>query len=327
MRIQSWTCNIEEHQDASSPIFEMFSSRNKISIVELNDDNFLLWRFQVVTALEGYDLEKYLDSSLEPPSQFFNVKVETPQPPLACLLTNYPNSKPRIQEVKTQDQLISSWLLGLMNEDILNQMLNCNSTKDIWANLHGIYFARCLAQAMQLKSKLQNIKKRVVPLKEYFMKIQQCVDALASVAMVASHDLNMDSNWYPDSDVTNHLTNNFNNQFIGFKYRGERQVYDANGSGLSHWPNTSPRTAPWKSLLIQHHPSHYYPTKNMSPSSSPKVLSVVSPSIYPFSHSHQVLMQFCGTLLILLPIWGITELHPLWLLSLLMFLTLSILIL
>ncbi|XP_050946258.1 uncharacterized protein LOC103502987 isoform X4 [Cucumis melo] len=231
MRIQSWTCNIEEHQDASSPIFEMFSSRNKISIVELNDDNFLLWRFQVVTALEGYDLEKYLDSSLEPPSQFFNVKVETPQPPLACLLTNYPNSKPRIQEVKTQDQLISSWLLGLMNEDILNQMLNCNSTKDIWANLHGIYFARCLAQAMQLKSKLQNIKKRVVPLKEYFMKIQQCVDALASVAMVASHDLNMDSNWYPDSDVTNHLTNNFNNQFIGFKYRGERQVYDANGSG------------------------------------------------------------------------------------------------
>ncbi|XP_050946259.1 uncharacterized protein LOC103502987 isoform X5 [Cucumis melo] len=258
MRIQSWTCNIEEHQDASSPIFEMFSSRNKISIVELNDDNFLLWRFQVVTALEGYDLEKYLDSSLEPPSQFFNVKVETPQPPLACLLTNYPNSKPRIQEVKTQDQLISSWLLGLMNEDILNQMLNCNSTKDIWANLHGIYFARCLAQAMQLKT------------------------------MVASHDLNMDSNWYPDSDVTNHLTNNFNNQFIGFKYRGERQVYDANGSGLSHWPNTSPRTAPWKSLLIQHHPSHYYPTKNMSPSSSPKVLSVVSPSIYPFSHSHQV---------------------------------------
>ncbi|KAA0066108.1 Reverse transcriptase, RNA-dependent DNA polymerase [Cucumis melo var. makuwa] len=113
-------------------------------------------------------------------------------------------------------------------------------------------------------------------------------------AMVASHDLNMDSNWYPDSGATNHLTNNFNNQFIGFKYRGERQVYDANGSaicllceGLSHWPNTSPRTAPWKSLLIQHHPSHYYPTKNMSQSSSPKVLSVVSPSIYPFSHSHQ----------------------------------------
>ncbi|KAA0066107.1 Retrovirus-related Pol polyprotein from transposon TNT 1-94 [Cucumis melo var. makuwa] len=188
MRIQSWTCNIEEHQDASSPIFEMFSSRNKISIVELNDDNFLLWRFQVVTALEGYDLEKYLDSSLEPPSQFFNVKVETPQPPLACLLTNYPNSKPRIQEVKTQDQLISSWLLGLMNENILNQMLNCNSTKDIWANLHGIYFARCLAQAMQLKSKLQNIKKRVVPLKEYFMKIQQCVDALASVGKPTPSD-------------------------------------------------------------------------------------------------------------------------------------------
>ncbi|KAE8637246.1 hypothetical protein Csa_020007, partial [Cucumis sativus] len=31
--------------------------------------------------------------------------------------------------------------------------------------------------------------------------------------MVASLNLNIDSNWYPDSDARNYLTNNFNNLF------------------------------------------------------------------------------------------------------------------
>lgn len=46
------------------------------SIVKLNNENFLLSKLQVVTALEGYDLEKYFDPHLEPPSQFLNVTTK-----------------------------------------------------------------------------------------------------------------------------------------------------------------------------------------------------------------------------------------------------------
>ncbi|TYK03300.1 uncharacterized protein E5676_scaffold298G001380 [Cucumis melo var. makuwa] len=78
MSSQSSIMRTGNADDASSLISKMFNSGNNISIVNLNNDNFLLWKFQVVTTLEGYDLEKYLDPHLEPLSQFLNVMIETP---------------------------------------------------------------------------------------------------------------------------------------------------------------------------------------------------------------------------------------------------------
>lgn len=53
------------------------------------------------------------------------------------------------------------------------------------------------------------------------------------IAMVASHNLNVNNNWYLDSSATNHLTNDFNNLTIGSEYGGGSQVYEANRSSLS----------------------------------------------------------------------------------------------
>lgn len=43
---------------------------NKISTVKLSDVNFLLWRLQVVTALQGHGLEKFIDPDATIPSEF-----------------------------------------------------------------------------------------------------------------------------------------------------------------------------------------------------------------------------------------------------------------
>ena len=51
-----------ENTEASSPINQIFGLDNKISIVKLTDDNFLLWEFQILTVLEAYDLESFLES-------------------------------------------------------------------------------------------------------------------------------------------------------------------------------------------------------------------------------------------------------------------------
>lgn len=51
-------------------------------------------------------------------------------------------------------------------------------------------------------------------------------------AMVASFDLNIDSNWYPNSGAANHLTHSLSNLSTGFEYGGEHQIYSANESGL-----------------------------------------------------------------------------------------------
>ncbi|TYK10642.1 Retrovirus-related Pol polyprotein from transposon TNT 1-94 [Cucumis melo var. makuwa] len=170
-----------ENTEASSPINQIFGSGNKISLVKLNDDTFLLWKFQILTALEAYDLENFLESESEPPSKYL-ISTESS----SASATGTPN--PAYKVWKRQDRLISSWLLGSMSEEILNQMLHCKSAKEIWETLQGIFSSRYLAQAMQFKNKLHNIKKGSMPLKEYFLKILQCVDALASINKPVSSD-------------------------------------------------------------------------------------------------------------------------------------------
>lgn len=67
---------IEGSEDSSSTISQMFSSGNKISIVKLGDDNFPLWKFQVIITLEGYDLDKYVQFESTPPSEFITMMSE-----------------------------------------------------------------------------------------------------------------------------------------------------------------------------------------------------------------------------------------------------------
>ncbi|KAA0046195.1 putative Ty1-copia-like retrotransposon [Cucumis melo var. makuwa] len=151
-------------------------------------DSFILGD-DILTALEAYVLESYFDSTAEPATKYINqppnqssVAVESSSaPPISVLNSEY-------KVWKRQDRLISSWLLGSMSEDILNQMLHFTSAKQIWKTLQGIYSSRYLAKAMQFKNKLHNMKKGAMSLKEYFLKIQQCVDALASINKPISTD-------------------------------------------------------------------------------------------------------------------------------------------
>lgn len=56
MSSQSLTMAIEGSEGSPS-ISQLFNLGNKIYVLQLSDDNFLLWKFQVITALGGYDLE------------------------------------------------------------------------------------------------------------------------------------------------------------------------------------------------------------------------------------------------------------------------------
>lgn len=86
----------------------------KISITKLTDDNFLLWKFQITTALEGYGLEIFLEN--DPPPKY-QASFEWTSSTIQTMITEY-------KIWKRQDRLISSWLLGSMSEDILTQLIN-----------------------------------------------------------------------------------------------------------------------------------------------------------------------------------------------------------
>lgn len=52
-------------------------------------------------------------------------------------------------------------------------------------------------------------------------------------AMLMSSDLNRDTNWYPDSGATNHITHDMNNLDISHEAPNGQQIQAANGSGMS----------------------------------------------------------------------------------------------
>ncbi|XP_022136883.1 dr1-associated corepressor homolog isoform X2 [Momordica charantia] len=79
-----------------------------------------------------------------------------------------------------QDKLITSWLFSSMFEEILGEMIHCNTAREVWQILENLYTSRNLARVMQLKSKLENIKKGNLPLKDYFQKVKALVDSLAA---------------------------------------------------------------------------------------------------------------------------------------------------
>lgn len=64
---------MEDPASASSSL-QTFSPGNKIFIVKLTYDNFLLWKFQILIALEGYELEKHHED--DPPSETLQSTVE-----------------------------------------------------------------------------------------------------------------------------------------------------------------------------------------------------------------------------------------------------------
>ncbi|XP_022159146.1 uncharacterized protein LOC111025572 [Momordica charantia] len=98
---------------------------NKISTIKLNDENFLLWRLQITTALQGHGLGKFIDPEAKIPSEFVQSADES---------SSVPSPNPEFINWKRQDKLITSWLLGSMSEEILSQMLECETAQEVWLN-------------------------------------------------------------------------------------------------------------------------------------------------------------------------------------------------
>lgn len=137
--------NTEGAGESSSSVTQVFNSGNKVYVVKLNDDNYLLWKIQVLRALEGYELEDFLDKDVEPLVKTIAKTIEATET-IPTTTIQVPN--PEYKRWKRQDRLIFSWLLGSMSKEILNQMLHCTSSKEIWITLLNIYSTRSLAQAM-----------------------------------------------------------------------------------------------------------------------------------------------------------------------------------
>lgn len=87
---------------------------NLLISTKLNRSNFLAWKSQILLALHGHDLFRYLDE--DPPLK--NITVEGVE-----------KSNPAYFHWYKQDQLLLTWIRSLLSETILNQVVSVSSSR------------------------------------------------------------------------------------------------------------------------------------------------------------------------------------------------------
>ncbi|KAA0068024.1 Retrovirus-related Pol polyprotein from transposon TNT 1-94 [Cucumis melo var. makuwa] len=222
-----------ENTEASSPINQIFGSGNKISLVKLNDDNFLLWKFQILTALEAYDMENFLESESEPPTKYLTSTGSS-----STSATRTPN--PEYKESQNESKLISETALPSVN--IVTQTTEKGAESYIRTSQNNYHNNHSYNQRGGRGNGRSNSGGRGNRNKP------QC-----QICTKLGHSA--DSNWYPDSGATNHLTHSLSNLSTGSEYGGGNQIYTANGSGLpiTHYGSMSfnSSTLPFKSFTLK----------------------------------------------------------------------------
>ena len=106
-----------------------------------------------------------------------------------------------------QDQLLVSWLLSSMSEEVLSRCINCEFAFQIWKTLDVCFASQTRAKISQYKTLLQNTKKESLSMNEYLFKIRGFVDLLALIGVNLSIKDHIDA-------ITNGLPSEYNTFFL-----------------------------------------------------------------------------------------------------------------
>lgn len=147
-----------------------FISFNQPISVKLDDKNFLIWKQQVLFAIYGHELEKYIEGPDSWPQKF----TSTENAQRGGVNAEY-------KSWKKQDQLLMSWLLSSMTEAMLIRVVGCDMAYQVWERVQEFFASQTRAKIRQFKTELRNTKKGDKTMNDYLLKIKSLVDALISI--------------------------------------------------------------------------------------------------------------------------------------------------
>ena len=149
--------------------------------IKLNQDNFLLWSHQVLAAIKGHKLLHFIKSSVKPLQYLSDADKQSG-------ILN-----PEYLDYEQQDQLLLSWLLSSMSENLLTRMIGCNESHKIWSKLEQYFTVTTKAQVKQLRGDLAAIKKGSKSMNDYLLQIKTTIDLLASIGEEIKEDNHVDA--------------------------------------------------------------------------------------------------------------------------------------
>ena len=141
---------------------------SQLITIKLEDDNFLLWKFQVENAIFGYGLEGYILGTKQAPARMINNTNGTA------------TINPAFVLYQRQDRLLVSWLLASISTTYLPQLIGCSSSFEIWTTIEQLFNSQSTAKAMYYKQQIQSFKKGSLSMRDYLTKMKGYFDMLGA---------------------------------------------------------------------------------------------------------------------------------------------------
>lgn len=141
--------------------------------IKLTERNYIHWKRQFESFLSGVGLPGFVNGTS--PESIAVIHV----PNIAGGHRDVPN--PDHQLWVRSDQIVQSWLVGSLSEDILSVVLRANTAQEVWLSL-GNHFKRVSSSCLfELQRRLQTVSKSEKTMSDYLKDIKGLCDQLSSV--------------------------------------------------------------------------------------------------------------------------------------------------
>lgn len=142
--------------------------------VQLDESNYIMWKYQIETAIKGHGLEEYINGTLIIPPK---------------MVTDDQNKITSNQEFifyQRQDNLLATWLMSSISTNILSHVVGCKTSQEIWEAIDQFFNSQSSARIIHYKRQLQNLRKNDMTMREYVTKAKNYCDLLSTAGYKVS---------------------------------------------------------------------------------------------------------------------------------------------
>lgn len=150
-----------------------------VTPVKLDQNNFILWRTQILTSIKGNDLEGFINGDKKCLEQF--LPFENNNRAKTSTGTGSRSINPEFVAWMKIDQLLLSWMMSSIQQNLLSTVIDSTTSKQLWESLASMFISQSQARIQTLRMQIQTIKKGSMHMVDYFVEIKCIADILALV--------------------------------------------------------------------------------------------------------------------------------------------------
>ncbi|KAL5727823.1 hypothetical protein ACHQM5_000970 [Ranunculus cassubicifolius] len=143
--------------------------------LKLKPENYHIWVTLFMPVLKSNSLLGFITGATPCPQQFLSSADEQAN-----------KENPAYTQWVIKDQNLMIQLTGAISDPVLPYIVGCTSSKSVWDVLNKRFASKSRSQVIQLKTRLQNLKKGDKSITEYLNSVKEISDLLAASGSIVN---------------------------------------------------------------------------------------------------------------------------------------------